>query len=41
MILTTHFSPTSHPWLVGPDDKSITYMIDLRLAIPGQKLAAC
>ncbi len=37
MILTNHFSPTGHPWPAGPNDKSSTYVLDLRLAIPGQK----
>ena len=41
MILTNHFSPTSHPCVVGPYDKSITYVIGLRFAIyrlPGNLL---
>ena len=41
MILENHFSPTSHPCAVGPYDKSITYVIDLRFAIHGEKLSAC
>ena len=40
MVLTNHFSPTGHPWPVGPNDESSTYVLDSRLAIPGQKLAA-
>ena len=36
---------TDHPWPVGPIDKSHRpshgCVLDLRLAIPGQKLSAC
>ena len=41
MIFANHFSPTSHPCVVGPYVKSITYVTDLRFAIPGEKLSAC